>query len=124
MSRPASIVYESCRCAPAIVLLAEAAARAQPGPALRIPVLCALLDVSRRSLERVFQRAVGMGPGAYMRRCALTVAGRSLQRAQPVPGAITRIAMESGFPHLGRFAAVYRRQFGERPIDTLRRRQV
>ncbi|MBE1043174.1 helix-turn-helix domain-containing protein, partial [Escherichia coli] len=35
---------------------------------------------------------------------------------------LTELALDFGFAHLGRFAEQYRRQFGELPSETLRRR--
>ncbi|MGE6473330.1 helix-turn-helix domain-containing protein [Serratia proteamaculans] len=35
---------------------------------------------------------------------------------------VTELAMDFGFLHLGRFSENYRKQFGELPSDTLKRR--
>jgi AraC-like DNA-binding protein len=37
------------------------------------------------------------------------------------PGVVAEAALRWGFNHLSRFAADYRRSFGESPSDTLRR---
>jgi AraC-like DNA-binding protein len=44
----------------------------------------------------------------------------ALLRAEP-DDSVTVIAMACGFTHMSRFALEYRRRFGERPSDTLRR---
>jgi transcriptional regulator GlxA family with amidase domain len=42
--------------------------------------------------------------------------------ASPRPGAsVTRVALDCGFTHLGRFSREYARRFGERPSETLQR---
>jgi AraC-like DNA-binding protein len=41
---------------------------------------------------------------------------------RPGETTVTDIASDPGFSHLGRLSAAYRRQFGELPSDTLRRR--
>jgi AraC-like DNA-binding protein len=33
---------------------------------------------------------------------------------------VTSVALDSGFAHLGRFAAAYRHHYGESPSETLR----
>jgi AraC-like DNA-binding protein len=37
---------------------------------------------------------------------------------------LTELAMEFGFFHLGRFSEQYRKQFGELPSETLKRRRL
>ena len=34
---------------------------------------------------------------------------------------VTNIALDCGFNHLGRFSQLYRKRFGERPSETLRK---
>jgi AraC-like DNA-binding protein len=42
--------------------------------------------------------------------------------AAPRPGTtVTRVALDCGFTHLGRFSQEYVRRFGERPSETLQR---
>ena len=36
--------------------------------------------------------------------------------------AVTQVAADHGFLHMGHFAAQYQRRFGERPVETLKTR--
>lgn len=82
--------------------------------------LCAELGSSRRALQYCFQEVLGVSPVQYLRAVRLNGVRRELKRA----GASARIgdiAARWGFWHLGQFSLDYRRMFGERPSDTLRR---
>jgi AraC-like DNA-binding protein len=83
--------------------------------------LCAACNVPRRTLNRAFQHAIGMGPAAYFRRVRLNRARRALQRVGARSTTVTDVALELGFRHLGRFAKQYDELFGESPHETLRR---
>jgi AraC-like DNA-binding protein len=83
--------------------------------------LCAACEVPRRTLNRAFQNAVGMGPATYLRCVQLNRARRALQRERPRSTTVTNVALELGFRHLGHFAAHYNNLFGESPHETLRR---
>ncbi|MBS0450153.1 MAG: helix-turn-helix transcriptional regulator [Proteobacteria bacterium] len=75
---------------------------------------------SQRSLELIFQNAVGMTPGRWFANIRLNGALRELVAA----GAdcnVTDVATRWGFRHLSRFAEHYRRAFGELPSETLNR---
>ncbi|WP_415858950.1 helix-turn-helix domain-containing protein [Agromyces laixinhei] len=48
-------------------------------------------------------------------------AHQELTREDPNEGSVSEIARRWGFVNLGRFAAAYRREFGENPSETLRR---
>ncbi len=85
--------------------------------------LCAACEVSRRTLNRAFQSALGMGPATYLRRLRLNHAQRALHRENDRSTTVTDVALELGFWHLGRFAEQYTELFGEAPHDTLRRSQ-
>jgi len=83
--------------------------------------LCAACKVSRRTLNRAFQDALGMGPATYLRRVRLNGARRTLQRRSARSTTVTDVALEFGFWHLGRFAEQYDELFGESPQQTLNR---
>jgi AraC family ethanolamine operon transcriptional activator len=83
--------------------------------------LCAACEVPRRTLNRAFQDAVGMGPATYLRRVRLNGVRRALQQRSGVSTTVTDVALEFGFWHLGRFAEQYHELFGEAPHETLRR---
>jgi AraC-like DNA-binding protein len=64
----------------------------------------------------------GIGsPMRYLRNARFRKAREALLRAQAGEG-VFEIATGLGFSHMGRFAAEYRRRFGEGPSETLRRR--
>ena len=49
----------------------------------------------------------------------------AVEQPEPTaPTTVTRAALASGFSQLGRFAVEYRRVFGERPSETLRRARL
>lgn len=85
-----------------------------------VPELCAALHVSRRTLQYAFEDEVGVNPVAYLRSVRLNGVRRMLREGSDgltVQGAAARWA----FWNLSAFAADYRRQFGERPSETLAR---
>ena len=86
---------------------------------LSVVDLCRTTGVSRRTLEYAFQERFGLSPKAYMlaRRLGEVRAELRLDHAGQ---SITGIANQWGFHHLSRFAAFYRRQFGELPSETIR----
>ncbi len=78
------------------------------------------LGLSSRTLHRVVRRELGLSPMQLLRRARLAEARSRLET--PRPGVtVTRVAMDCGFVHLGRFSQEYARQFGESPSETLRR---
>ena len=83
--------------------------------------LSAACEVPRRTLDRAFQKAVGMGPATYLRRVRLNGVRRALQQRSADSTTVTAVALEFGFWHLGRFAEQYDELFGEAPHETLRR---
>ena len=64
--------------------------------------------------------AFGVTPKQYITADRLTRARRSLRLAEP-SAQVSQIANDWGFSHLGRFARIYKQQFGELPSTTLRR---
>ncbi len=74
--------------------------------------------VSVRSLQAAFRFARECTPMQALHARRLEAARNSLR--SPEPGTtVTRVAMDCGFFHLGRFARDYRQAFGEPPSVTL-----
>ena len=74
---------------------------------------------SVRSLQLAFQQVRGVTPMAALRRARLDAARQLLERADR-DASVTDVALQFGFSNLGRFARLYQRTFGERPLRTLR----
>lgn len=83
--------------------------------------LCNSIGASRRKLQYSFQDALGINPVAYLRALRLNAVRRELKRSA-FPCAIQDVAGRWGFWHMGRFSVEYRTMFGERPSDTLNRK--
>lgn len=81
--------------------------------------LCASADVSERTLRTVFREYFGMGPMQYLKLHRLQQVRRALCADSPNTSSVKSIALAHGFWELGRFAADYRRLFGESPAETL-----
>jgi AraC-like DNA-binding protein len=82
--------------------------------------MASVAGTSVRSMQLAFRRAYGVTPSAALLDCRLRHARACLER--PVGAtSVTQVALDCGFFHLGRFAAQYRRAFGEKPSETLRR---
>lgn len=87
---------------------------------LRVSELCRATDVSERTLRYAFMEKFGIGPKAYLAARQLDLVKKALRRAEPAAASVAEIAGRCGFWHMGQFAADYRRQFGTRPLATLR----
>jgi len=82
--------------------------------------LANVAGIAPRTLETHFRQFLGTTPLGWVRQARLTEARRALLVAG-ADASVTQVAVQSGFTQLGRFAAQYRRQFGEAPSATLRR---
>lgn len=78
--------------------------------------------VNERTLGRVFHDTFGVSPLAYSRLWLVHRVRRRLRAAGEDDATVAAILTAHGIWDFGRFAALYRRQFGEAPADTLRRR--
>ena len=85
-----------------------------------IAELCAVANLSERSLRRAFQSEFDLSPSKYFRLWALGEANRRLESEEAECETVTSVAFGLGFAHLGRFSGSYRRLFGELPSATLR----
>jgi AraC family ethanolamine operon transcriptional activator len=81
--------------------------------------LCEAISVNERTLLGGFREAYGESPKAYLRNARLMKARRDLLRSGSRKTTVTEIAARWSFSHYGRFAADYRRLFGEPPSQTL-----
>lgn len=88
---------------------------------LALPALARIAGVPSRTLESHFRQFLGTTPTAWLRDARLTRAHAALLAAAGEATTISRVATDSGFTQLGRFAAQYCRRFGELPSETLRR---
>jgi AraC-like DNA-binding protein len=81
--------------------------------------LAEVSGVAPRTLERHFREFLGTTPLGWTRRMRLARTRQALLHAGP-QDTVTDIALSNGFAQLGRFAADYRRAFGELPSRTMR----
>ena len=81
--------------------------------------LCRVLGIGDRALRRLFAEVFGMSPAKYLRLRRLHHSRRLLEHGGA--GSVSQAGTALGFFDLGRFAADYRRLFGELPSTTLRR---
>jgi AraC-like DNA-binding protein len=84
-------------------------------------VLARTVHVSLRSLQAGFQAHVGKPPMTYLRDLRLQGIHEALAKASPGTTTVETVAYSWGMLHMGRFAAAYRRTFGELPSQTLKR---
>jgi len=90
---------------------------------IRVDSMCRYAGTNLRSLQRTFAREMGMTPQQYVKSRRLNAVRQSLLQSDREEGlSVTIVAMNHGFVHLGRFAADYRRLFGESPRTTLQKR--
>lgn len=97
----------------------EAHARENPS----LESLERVAGVSRSKLYASFRRYHGQPPMAYLKRLRLEEV-RRLLLARREGASVSRIALDWGFEHLGRFASDYRQAFGETPSQTLAGRRL
>ncbi|MGO4173444.1 helix-turn-helix domain-containing protein [Bosea sp. TAF32] len=81
-----------------------------------IDSICAELAIPRRTLHRAFVSLTGMPPAKFVRNYRLNESRRRLVSRRE---SVTEAATQCGFSELGKFAAYYRRLFGEAPSATL-----
>ena len=80
--------------------------------------LSEISGIRSRGLNKICKAAIGMAPMEFVQSRRLMAAHQRLRK-----GAgdilVSRVALDCGFMHLGRFALSYRRAFGETPSETL-----
>ena len=106
--------------APGLVRRAEEYMRAYLKETISIDDLLRICGCSRSMLFAAFRNARGYTPMEFLTEQRLQSAREKLLKPHSVTS-VSSIALDCGFMNLGRFSQVYRRRFGERPSDTLRK---
>jgi AraC-like DNA-binding protein len=86
---------------------------------IRLEQLAAISGVRPRTIEAHFKAHLGVTPLGWVRKTRLARVRQQLLMAERDAN-VTQIANSNGFAELGRFAAHYRKEFGELPSDTLK----
>jgi AraC-like DNA-binding protein len=115
-------IYEDRRyqVAPGLVRRAEEYMRAHLKEAISIIDLLRICGCSRSVLFAAFRNARGYTPMEFLTEQRLQSAREKLLTPH-LEASVSSIALDCGFINLGRFSQVYRKRFGERPSDTLRK---
>ncbi|MEH6593083.1 MAG: helix-turn-helix domain-containing protein [Halioglobus sp.] len=85
---------------------------------IRIADVCRVTGTDERMLQRAFKDYLDVTPLEYLRLDRLQRARRMLMFSQ-AKLAISEIAFDCGFTHLGRFSGYYHQQYGELPTETV-----
>jgi AraC-like DNA-binding protein len=107
--------------APHFVRRAEDYIRRHHAEPLTIETLAGVAGVSTRTLFAGFRDFRRVSPMTYLKSFRLDKARQALQSGEVggVTG-VTKVALDNGFSHLGRFARNYHARFGELPSATAR----
>ena len=104
----------------AVVRRVEEYLEAHASDPIDMPTLARATSYSTRSIHRAFSRHRDYTPMAFLTDVRMRLARRILLEA-PEAAHVTKIALDCGFSHLGRFGLEYKRRFGESPSETLKR---
>ncbi|MGE4372011.1 MAG: helix-turn-helix domain-containing protein [Xanthobacter sp.] len=92
---------------------------AHTNEAIYVAEICQALAVSVRTLERICQEQIGVGPIRYLWLRRLHLARRALVESDASETSVSKIAAAYGFWEFGRFSVRYKTLFGESPSVTL-----
>ena len=106
---------------PAYVRRAEDFMRANAAVPIRMEQVAAAAGCSVRTLDAVFRRFRDTTPLAALHAIRLEQVRAELSHSAK-SASVGEISRCYGFTNAGRFAAAYRRRFGESPVETARRR--
>ena len=81
--------------------------------------LCRVTGVGLRTLQRYFKEYFDLSITEYIKTTRLNNAHRELTKAHSSERTVTRIALQNGFNHLGRFSIEFHKRFGLTPRETL-----
>jgi AraC-like DNA-binding protein len=119
-TQPEALAAPAAAARPAPVRAAIDLIESDPRAPLTLSVLATHSGVSPRTLQKAFQRHLGISPMEYVRDVRLRRAHAELRAADPYGDSVAAVARRWGFSHLGRFAAAHEARFGQKPLRTLR----
>jgi AraC-like DNA-binding protein len=102
-----------------VVERVDAWIRANVAQPISLDELRAVAGVSARTLQKACLARWGQNPMELIASRRLEIARSLLSSGRA--SSVTTAALQSGFSHLGRFSAVYKRAFGESPSETVAR---
>jgi AraC-like DNA-binding protein len=105
---------------PRKIRVAEEYIRANAHDVVTVSDLVTVAGMGPRGLRAAFKKYHGCTPLQYLRSVRMECACKELRDGEPGT-TVTGVAIKWGFAHFGRFAAAYKRQFGESPSASLRR---
>ncbi len=91
---------------------------------ISIADICYFAQVSERTLRNKFKRELGMSPKEFLTGYRLDRVHHELYYADISKTLVSDIANCWGFWHMGKFAADYKKLYGELPSQTLKRKPV
>ncbi|WIB78143.1 helix-turn-helix transcriptional regulator [Curtobacterium sp. MCPF17_002] len=91
------------------------------GESIEVADIAAGADLSERGLQDLFRRRLAVTPMRYLREVRLDRVHLELVSPRGGVRTVRDVAHRWQFTHLGRFAEHYRRRFGERPHESMRR---
>ena len=93
--------------------------RAHLDTPISLAELCRVAGVSERALRNAFYGVHGVSPKRWMMAERLQGVQVALRERRGIAITVTEVATDHGFYQLGKFAAIYKRTFGEAPSTTL-----
>ena len=90
---------------------------------IRVSQLADQVGVSSRQLQSEFARHFQMGPVGWIKKLRLHKTRNEIESRSRRNDTITKIAASWGFTNPSNFSSLYRKEFGELPSETRKRRQ-
>lgn len=113
---------QDTRCAaPVYVRLAEEYIRDDASKTMTVNDIAREVGVAMRTLHKGFQHHRNYSVSEFLRSERLSLARRELATARQRKLSVTDVAYACGFTHLSKFAEAYRKKYGEKPSETLRK---
>jgi AraC-like DNA-binding protein len=88
---------------------------------VRLLDICRVTEVGIRTVQRSFREYFGITITEYLKILRLDKCRRELIKTDPSHDTVTRIALEHGFSHLGRFSIEFQKRFGQNPSKVLKK---
>ncbi|MEH6581187.1 MAG: helix-turn-helix transcriptional regulator [Halioglobus sp.] len=106
--------------APSIVTRAEAFMNSRANTPITMSDVFTHVGCSRNTLFNNFRKFRGYTPWEFLTTTRLELVHQQLLAPQE-GNSVTSIAQLLGFSHMGRFSQMYRKRYGERPSETIKR---